>query len=203
MANSVNKEMNEAVAFMNKYEQKLKTNKEHFVRSQAFTNAMSGWSEANNAFEYKNAEDNDDFSAISRYAAMGKLDYLKNLVNQDFENISDETLQAMARETSTDTAGWYNVDGTYTPDGEAGAQQMREELVKKRDQILAQIANYETAVRETRSIANDSLTQDQIEELAWLHWKGSRFKERYTQMKNDFPTFYTALTENLMIGNKL
>lgn len=197
MANSANKEMNEAVAFMNKYEQKLKTNKEHFVRSQAFTNAMSGWSEANNAFEYKNAEDNDDFSAISRYAAMGKLDYLKNLVNQDFENIPDETLQAMARETSTDTAGWYNVDGTYTPDGETGAQQMREELVKKRDQILAQIANYETAVRETRSIANDSLTQDQIEELAWLHWKGSRFKERYTQMKNDFPTFYTALTENL------
>lgn len=197
MANSANKEMNEAVAFMNKYEQKLKTNKEHFVRSQAFTNAMSGWSEANNAFEYKNAEDNDDFSAISRYAAMGKLDYLKTLINQDFENISDETLQAMARETSTDTAGWYNVDGTYTPDGEAGAQQMREELVKKRDQILAQIANYETAVRETRSIANDSLTQDQIEELAWLHWKGSRFKERYTQMKNDFPTFYTALTENL------
>ena len=197
MANSANKEMNEAVAFMNKYEQKLKTNKEHFVRSQAFTNAMSGWSEANNAFEYKNAEDNDDFSAISRYAAMGKLDYLKTLINQDFENISDETLQAMARETSTDTAGWYNVDGTYTPDGEAGAQQMREELIKKRDQILAQIANYETAVRETRSIANDSLTQDQIEELAWLHWKGSRFKERYTQMKEDFPTFYTALTENL------
>jgi ASC-1-like (ASCH) protein len=197
MAKSANKEMNEAVAFMNKYEQKLKTNKEHFVRSQAFTNAMSGWSEANNAFEYKNMEDNDDFVAISRYAAMGKLDYLKALVNQDFENISDETLQAIARETSTDTSGWYAVDGTYTPDGEEGASEMRKELIKKRDQILAQIANYETAVRETRSIANESLTDDQLNELAWLHWKATRFKERYTQMKEDFPTFYQALSENL------
>lgn len=197
MAKSANKEMNEAVAFMNKYEQKLKTNKEHFVRSQSFTNAMSGWSEANNAFEYKNAEDNDDFVAISRYAAMGKLDHLKSLVNQDFENISDETLQAMARETSTNTSGWYNVDGTYTPDGEAGAAEMRKELIKKRDQILTQINNYETAVRETQSIANDSLSKDQIEELAWLHWKGSRFKERYAQMKETFPTFYQAITENL------
>lgn len=197
MAKSANKEMNEAVAFMNKYEQKLKTNKEHFVRSQAFTNAMSGWSEANNAFEYKNMEDNDDFVAISRYAAMGKLDYLKALVNQDFENISDETLQAIARETSTDTSGWYAIDGTYTPDGEEGAAEMRKDLIKKRDQILAQIANYEIAVRETRSIANESLTDDQLNELAWLHWKATRFKERYTQMKEDFPTFYQALSENL------
>ena len=197
MAKSANKEMNEAVAFMNKYEQKLKTNKEHFVRSQAFTNAMSGWSETNNAFEYKNMEDNDDFVAISRYAAMGKLDYLKALVNQDFENISDETLQAIARETSTDTSGWYGVDGTYTPDGEAGAAEMRKDLIKKRDQILAQIANYETAVRETRSIANESLTDDQLNELAWLHWKATRFKERYAQMKEDFPAFYQALSENL------
>ena len=197
MAKSANKEMNEAVAFMNKYEQKLKTNKEHFVRSQAFTNAMSGWSETNNAFEYKNMEDNDDFVAISRYAAMGKLDHLKALVNQDFENISDETLQAIARETSTDTSGWYAVDGTYTPDGEEGATEMREDLIKKRDQILTQIANYETAIRETRSIANESITDDQLNELAWLHWKATRFKERYTQMKEDFPTFYSALSENL------
>lgn len=197
MAKSANKEMNEAVAFMNKYEQKLKTNKEHFVRSQAFTNAMSGWSETNNAFEYKNMEDNDDFVAISRYAAMGKLEHLKALVNQDFENISDETLQAIARETSTDTSGWYGVDGTYTPDGEAGAAEMRKDLIKKRDQILAQIANYETAVRETRSIANESLTDDQLNELAWLHWKATRFKERYAQMKEDFPAFYQALSENL------
>lgn len=199
MAKSANKEMNEAVAFMNKYEPKLRENKGHFVRSQSFTNAMSGWSEANNAFEYKNMEDNDDFVAISRYAAMGKLDYLKALVNQDFENISDETLQAMARETSTDTAGWYAVDGTYTPDGEEGAAEMREELIKKRDQILAQIDNYEKAILETRSIANDTknLTHDQIAELAWLHWKGSRFKERYEQMRKDFPTFYQALSSNL------
>ena len=197
MADTANKEMNEAVAFMNKYEQKLRANKDRFVKSQYFTNAMSGWSETNNAFEYKNMEDNDDFTAISRYAAMGKLDNLRALVNQDFENISDETLQAMARETSTDTSGWYNVDGSYTPDGEVGAQRMREELIKKRDQILAQIDNYETAVRETRAIANESLTNDQIDELAWLHWKGSRFKERYAQMREDFPNFYTVITENL------
>ena len=197
MASQANKDMKEAVDYMNQYEQKLKTNKDHFVRSQYFTDAMNGWSETNNAFEYKNMEDNDDFVAISRYAAMGKLDHLKALVNQDFENISDETLQAMARETSTDTSGWYNVDGSYTPDGETGANEMRKELIKKRDQILSNISSYENAIRETQSIANTSLSNDQLNELAWLKWKGDRFVERYSQLRQEFPNFYQALNENI------
>ena len=197
MAGKANQEMKEAVDFMNQYEEKLKTNKNHFVQSQYFTNAMSGWSETNNAFEYKNMEDNDDFVAISRYAAMGKLDHLKALVNQDFENISDETLKAMARETSTDTSGWYDVDGNYTSDGEDGAKKMREELTKKRDQILSNISKYENAVRETQSISNTALTNDQLNELAWLKWKGDRFVERYAELKKEFPTFYSSINESL------
>ena len=191
MANSTNKEIAEAVNFMNTYEQKLATNKKHFVQSEVFTNAMEGWSEANNAFEYKNMEDNDDFVAIARYAAMGKLDYLKELVNQDFSDISDETLSSMIAETSSPYSGYI------TADGKPDTKRLKEDLEKKKNEILNNINTFENAFLQTQNEVNEVLSQDQMTELAWLKWKQGRFVTRYADMLKEFPKFYTALNENL------
>ena len=191
MANSTNKEISEAVNFMNTYEQKLATNKKHFVQSEVFTNAMEGWSEANNAFEYKNMEDNDDFVAIARYAAMGKLDYLKELVNQDFSDISDETLSSMIAETSSPYSGYV------TADGKPDTKRLKEDLEKKKNEILNNINTFENVFLQTQNEVNEVLSPDQMTELAWLKWKQGRFVIRYADMLKEFPKFYTALNENL------
>lgn len=191
MANSTNKEIAEAVNFMNTYEQKLANNKKHFIQSEVFTNAMEGWSEANNAFEYKNMEDNDDFVAIARYASMGKLDYLKELVNQDFNDISDETLSNMIAETSSPYSGYI------TADGKPDTKRLKEDLEKKKNEILDNINTFENVFLQTQNEVNEVLSPDQMTELAWLKWKQGRFVTRYADMLKEFPKFYTALNENL------
>lgn len=185
MANKANQDMQEAVDYINKYETKLTENQNYFAQSQSFTKAMDGWSAQDNKWEFKNAENNDTFAAISRYASLGKLDWMRDVVNQDFENISDETLMAIARETSTGVAGWKNIDGSYTPDGEKGAKAMRESLIKKRDEILSDIDKYEDSLRYIKGVANQSLANDEANELAWYHWKIQKFAERFDGLKEE------------------
>ena len=104
---------------------------------------MDGFAEDGNAFEFKNAEDNEAFSAMSAFAQAGRLDDYKQMVNADFDNMSDEDLDAIAKKTSQDTdddssakdQGWRNADGSYMSETEEGRQQMRYELNKKRDKI--------------------------------------------------------------------
>ena len=194
IANRENVEGQEAVDFMNNYAQKVQEQKDHFVRSQSFTNAMDGWAEDKNAFEYKNAEDNSDFSAISRFAKVGRLGDLKEMVDQDFENISDEELEKIAEFSSPEdgVGGWRNPDGSLMSSTEEGKAEM------KRDKILNEIDRYERSVEEVRAIGNNSLSEDQVNELAWLNWKIGRFDERFKSLKEDNQQIFATLSESLL-----
>lgn len=199
VANKENMEGQEAVDFMNNYAQRVQEQKGHFVRSQSFTDAMDGWAEADDAFEYKNAEDNSDFAAISRFAKVGRINDLRDMVNQDFENIPDEELAKIAEFTSPvdGLGGWRNMDGSLMSDTEEGRAQMREELKQKRDKILAEIDRYEDSVETVRAIGNNSLTEDQINELAWLNWKVGTFTDRYNSIKEESQEFLTEMQRSL------
>lgn len=196
---SVNNQRNSmgasAVELMNKYADRIQDQKDYFVQSQSFINAMDRWSAENNAFEYKNAEDNDDFAAISAYARVGKLQDLRDLVSKDFENMSDEDLDRIAKYTSKESddptvasrGGWRDIDGRYLSETEEGRKQMREDLAKKRDKILKNIDEYVNSVETVRAAVHESpqVTDDQINELAWLNWKLGRFRDRYTELKGE------------------
>lgn len=198
LAKAENKAGNEAVKVMNSYVKKLQDKKGHFVRSQSFTNAMDGWAESNDAFEYKNAEDNNDFTAIASFAAVGKLDDLKEMVNQDFENISDEELEEIATMTSPiDGGGWRNLDGSLMSSSEEGRKKMRKELIKKRDKILSEIDKYEESIADIKGFTNNSLSNDQANELAWLNWKVGVFTDRYKNIKEDNRTFLSKLQKGI------
>lgn len=206
-ADFANAEGSEAVRIMNNYAEKIRDQKGHFVQGQSFANAMDGWSAENNAFEYKNAEDNDDFAAISAYAKVERLSDLKDLVNQDFENISDDQLVEIANFTSesqTDPTkpvygGWRNSDGSLMSDTKEGRQRMREKLAKQRDSILKNIDAYEESVETVRAITNNAqqISEDQINELAWLHWKIGRFKDRFNELKEENAPLFKAYLDGI------
>ena len=199
LANKENAEGNEAVNFMNNYSQRIQEHVGHFARSQSFTNAMDGWAEENDAFEYKNAEDNSDFSAISRFAKVGRLGDLKDMVNQDFENLPDEELEKIAEFTSPEDGigGWRNPDGSLMSSTEEGRAEMRKELSKKRDKILSEIDKYESSIETVRAIGNNSLNEDQVNELAWLNWKVGMFTDRYNSIKEENSEFLSAMSQGL------
>lgn len=199
LANKENAEGNEAVNFMNDYAQKVQEHVGHFARSQSFTNAMDGWAEEDDAFEYKNAEDNSDFSAISRFAKVGRLGDLKDMVSQDFENLPDEELEKIAEFASPEDGigGWRNPDGSLMSDTEEGRAEMRDELSKKRDKILSEIDKYESSIETVRAIGNNSLNEDQVNELAWLNWKVGMFTDRYNSVKEENREFLSDMTQGL------
>ena len=196
---SVNRERNQqgqsAVDIMNKYAKKVLDQKDYFVQSQSFIDAMDRWSEENNAFEYKNAEDNDDFVAIAAFARVGRIQDLKDLVNKDFENMSDEDLDRIAKYTSKDSddptlierQGWRDVDGKYLSETEEGRQAMRESLSAHRDKLLKNIDEYVKSVEIVRGLLHDSpnASEDIINELAWLNWKLGRFEDRFEELKKE------------------
>lgn len=189
-ANLQNAEGNAAVNIMNQYAEKINTQKGHFVQDEHFVNVMNGYAAESNTFEFKNAEDNSDFAAIASYARVGRLNDLLEIVDKDFENISDEELESIARNTTrpdNEIQGWKNSDGSFMYETEEGKAQMRKELANKRDKIKNNIEKYEDAVDDVRALTQNSptVTEDQITELAWLHWKIGRFGERYDQMKKD------------------
>lgn len=195
----------EAVNRMNSFAQKLKDHQRYFTQSQSFTDAMDGFAEDGNAFEFKNAEDNEAFSAMSAFAQAGRLDDYKQMVNTDFDNMSDEDLDAIAKMTSQDTdddssakdQGWRNADGTYMSETEEGRQQMKYELNKKRDKILSQIDAYTDSLDKVRGIGNNSLTDDQVNELAWLDWKVGQFNDRLEQVTSEANAPFTSIKEGV------
>lgn len=197
-----NKDLENTVNEMNSHLDKVKKQTMHFAQSNAFTNIKEGFSEEDNTFERKNAEDNEDFAIISSYVKAGRLQDYKDLVNQDFENISDDQLGIIARgssSTGSDINGWKNVDGTYKSDSEEGRKEMRKALSEKRDKILKEIDNYEKSVQTVLNATGGILSEDETNELAWLQWKAGRFLERYkdihTKYSHDLNKFSNLLLD--------
>ena len=198
-------ELEETVKIMNAYLNKVKTYENYFAQSQSFTNAMNAFAQASNEFEYNNMADNDDFAAITRFARAGRLDDLKELVNQDFENISDEQLEQIALHTTpnmqinengtpvyedidgnTETGGWRDpVTGKLLSETEEGRNRMRQDLMAKRDRILNEIGRFEESVQKVRKLDSSSrMDESQVNELAWLLWKEKIFQDRYASGKD-------------------
>lgn len=204
-ASNRNKEGQANVDAMNAFVDKYQAQKRYFAQSQSFTDAMDGWSEANDAFEFKNAEDNDAFSAISRFARAGRLNDLKEMVGNSFDNLTDEDLADIAANTTPevgsgnfDTGGWRNLDGSLMSDTEEGRDIMRDELGKKKETILSEIDNYQKSVEAVRTIGNNSLTEDQVNELAWLNWKIGRFNDRFGSIKNENEDLFNTISNDLL-----
>ena len=217
----MNKEGREATEYLNKYMEKTRDGQHSLVASRAFTDAMDGWAEANNAFEYKNAEDNDTFEAISRFMKLGRLDDLKEMVNQDFENYTDEQLASVATYTTTyqkdksgktvPVAGWLNKDGqllaTKTVDdkdqetiniNEENRNLIKQELIKKRDDFIEQINNYSKSVDRIQSFGvSENMSESETNELAWLDWKIGRFSDRFSKMQEENKPAYQSLLESI------
>ena len=103
-----------------------------------FNNDMEGYAKDNDKFEYENATDNDLFRLFSRLVSVGREGDFMDMVDQDFDNISDEDLEKIAGYTAKtpDTLnysdGFRNEDGTLMPSTKEGRAKMREKLKERK-----------------------------------------------------------------------
>lgn len=200
-ANRLNREAEVAASAMNKLVKKTDDMERFFVRSQAFTDPMEGYSKEGNKFEFENASDNDLFNAIDAFARTGRLNDLRELVGESFgdiDNLSVEDLKDIAEKTKGDTNEWNNPDGTSMADKPETRPKMQKLLKEKQQKILNAIDSYEDSLEKVRTISNNSLDTDQVAELAWLDWKIKQFENRYKDIKSNNDELFKAMSNALL-----
>ena len=64
---------------------------------------------------------------------------------------------------------------------------MRQKLKKAKEKMLDEVDAYKTSVDVIRNYAagNPNVTEEEINELAWMHWKINRFDRRTSEIKKD------------------
>lgn len=208
-----NEQGEKQVSWMNKLQDRVKAGSENLMMRKEFNDAMNGYAAADDKFEYKNMEDNDMFRIINAYLSTGRKEDLIALTTPDFENMSQEELDNIAKLTSPDamnisqvegikdTSGWKDANGNYITDTEEGTEKMRQALIDKREAIKEDIDMYEDALSKVRALSNNDVRQneDAVTELAWMLWKSDKFKQRAASIYNDngqtFDTINTALED--------
>lgn len=221
LSNELNQQAENAVNQMNKLVDKVKNSERFFTRSQAFNNTMDGYSEEGNKFEFENAKDNDIYNMIDAFSRTGRIDDLRDLVNQDFDNISDEELDEIVKRTTINDSSfnvgedgtplyhsteqrnvdsqnsWANEDGSSMANSEKGRAEMRKKLNDNKKRILKDIDSYIDSLAKVRAISNNSLDEDQTAELAWLHWKIKKFNDRFSSVKEDSEELFSQMKKGL------
>ena len=194
----LNAEAASAVDAMNKVVQLAADTENFFVRMNSFYNAKSGFSEENDKFEFNNAADNELFHAIDAFRRSGRMQDLKDIIDENFDDITPEQLADIAEKTTGEDNLWSDLDGTSmaaTPDGQA---RMKSILNDRKKEIMEGIDAYEKALDEVRSIANNSLDDDQTAELAWLKWKVDKFGKRFADIKDKNKDLFTDISNALL-----
>ena len=202
------------VSNMNQFLRKVEENKRHLVQSNHFTDLMSGFSEDGNTLEMQNAKDSDDFALIASFARTGKMEDLKEIVNADFEGMTDEEINQYVLDFSPNIRRDDEGNVTTTnPDGTPiqgvyrdssgllfSPNHIRQMLIEKRDKMLSQIDLYSKAVDKIEYYTQDRDIDDSYKnELAWLGWKKERFKGRAKEIlsndKNQLITVRNAIND--------
>ena len=178
--NRINQEGQQVVDNMERLRADIQDKKKLMAQSQSFINAMNGYSNTNNRFEFNNHADNDTFNLFTSYLQAGREDDLKEIINQNYENFTDEQLEDIKGICDFVKPEWTDTTGELTEDGK---NQMRAKLSERRDKLLNQFDNYKKALSVIKN-TSDIPTEHQ-NEMAWLLWKANRFTERINEILND------------------
>ena len=192
-------------AALDKRDQIDKTARIHAAMNQ-FNNVMDGFAESDDKFEYQNASDNLDWMGITSFISTGREEDLKTLLGQDFDNISDEELEAIATFTAQNdnsNVGGFREKGSgrliTANSPQSDKDEMRQKLNRAKEKILDEVDAYKTSVDIIRNYAagNPNVTEEEINELAWMHWKTSRFDRRASEIKQDNAEQFTLIAQAL------
>lgn len=179
MGNEYNRQGSDIVDKMNKLVTNIQDKKKLMAQSKSFIDAMDGYQEADNKFEYENANDNDTFNLYTSFLQAGKEDDLKELLSQQFENFTDEQLNEIKDFVGFSKDEWLDKDGNLTDNGK---EEMRKKLIERRDNLLSQFEDYKEALSIIKNTSD--IPEEHQNEMAWLLWKGNRFRKRINEILN-------------------
>lgn len=164
------------------------------IRHNKYQNDMNQAVEANDEFEFKNAEHAQLVSDIAMFDNAGKLEDLTTLINSAYDT-SDENLASIVENTTstvTDENGKESKVGPFidkngnpmysTPEGK---QEMINKLTQTKDEILNTITDYIKIKDDIDVRTGQQLSDEQLEELTWLKSQMGDWQNRANQLSNE------------------
>lgn len=204
---------NEIANYMNKRVQspEFRNYYQGLIRHNKYQNDMNQAVEANDEFEFKNAEHAQLVSDIAMFDNAGKLEDLTTLINSAYDT-SDKNLASIVENTTstiTDENGKEAKVGPFidkngnpmysTPEGK---QEMINKLTQTRDEMLNTITNY-TKIKDDIDVrTGQQLSDEQLEELTWLKSQIGNWQGRANQLSSEVkPTIGTVLGSMSQLAN--
>ncbi len=181
------------------------------IRHNKYQNDMNQAVEANDEFEFKNAEHAQLVSDIAMFDNAGKLEDLTTLINSAYDTSDDNLASIVENTTSTITdengkeakvGPFIDKNGNPMYSTPEGKQEMINKLTQTRDEMLNTITNY-TKIKDDIDIrTGQQLSDEQLEELTWLKSQIGNWQDRATQLSSEVkPTIGTVLGSMSQLAN--
>lgn len=159
------------------------------VRTLHYRNAQENALQRGDVFEYKNAEFSELFSHINIFAKAGRLQDLRDMVNTvlntDDENLVNSIIEETTKEITDQNTGITKKVGPYVePDGSVILEKAKEKIAKNRDYFVDQIDKYANYIEKVQNQTSGTLSDKQVEELAYMHMALDNMKERTSQISD-------------------
>lgn len=176
------------------------------IRHNKYQNDMNQAVEANDEFEFKNAEHAQLVSDIVMFDNAGKLEDLTALINSAYDT-SDENLVAIVENTTSTITGengkeakvgpFIDKNGNPMYSTPEGKQEMINKLTQTKDEMLNTITNY-TKIKDDIDVrTGQQLSDEQLEELTWLKSQIGNWQDRTNQLSSEVKPIIGTILESM------
>ena len=191
--------------------------KENYVRlfqgliaDRALQNDMDIAATVGDAYNYKNAEFLSLANMVDMFARTGRMNDLKIMLNDSFDLNDDNDLTSIIENTTSiekKEDGTEELSGPFVENGnkldiqtEDGKKKVKDILSKQKAKIQDVIDSYESISQRLDNMPGQHFTDEQREELMWLHLQLDNWRKRGLQMTEEeiLPPL-KKIRENLII----
>lgn len=198
-------ERNQAVAdYMNQRlaDPKFKEQYQGLVRHLFFQDRMDRALDANLEKEYKDNEVAQLYNDVMMFMSAGKKDLLVDMIKDSMHGITDEQAAQIIQDTTkefVDKDGNKSLAGPFIKsDGNRmSADEVRERITKNGNDVLDAVTKIENAFDELDYRTGGKLSNDQLQQLAFMQMQTLNWLDRTKSVGADVKTFFDSVKQSL------
>lgn len=167
------------------------------IRHTKYQRDMNNAVEENNPFDFKNAEHAQFISDIVMFDNAGRLNELKEVIEELGGDTSDKNLDLIVDGTTSDNNGKKISPFTDKEGNRLDKEEMIKVLHKSRDKMLKTIKNYRAAKENMDAATGGNLSNEQLSEMTWLKLQIDDWQDRAKEMTPLIRKTLTDVTNRL------
>lgn len=181
---------------------KFKEQYQGLVRHLFFQDRMDRALDANLEKEYKDNEVAQLYNDVMMFMSAGKKDLLVDMIKDSMQGITDEQAAQIVQDTTkeiVDKDGNKSLAGPFIKsDGNRmSADEVRERITKNGNDVLNAVTQIENAFDELDYRTGGKLSNDQLQQLAFMQMQTLNWLDRTKSVGADVKTFFDSVKQSL------